>query len=300
MGMQATTTLLSQARNQYIKVGHSFIFDRVGDMIYKAAAILDKANTFTKDNTFSGASIRMTGTLASEGLANPYISIGSSSSSIEITNFADNVLGVGTWFKLKKNAAKSLLGAYFKVETDGSTDVANAQLVAVAPRVTVDTALDSAYGVQSHMTISGTKSSSELISISAYTELGSGARTADRVCALQAMINGSGTAGTVTGDCFVAYIANRGTVITTDAVLCVHNQSSAGATAMVKIENESATAGRVTDIFNIDAGNSTNFLNFASVEGCVSSQAGGTLTITEKLKVKIGANTRYIPVGTIA
>jgi len=36
MGMQATTTRLTYARNQYIKQGRSHIFDRVGDMIYYA------------------------------------------------------------------------------------------------------------------------------------------------------------------------------------------------------------------------------------------------------------------------
>lgn len=35
-GLQATTQALDYAREDYIKVGHSFIFDRVGDMIYKA------------------------------------------------------------------------------------------------------------------------------------------------------------------------------------------------------------------------------------------------------------------------
>jgi len=185
---------------------------------------------------FTKTSIEMTGVLADEGLDSPYIGIGTSASSIEITSFADHVLGIGTWLKLKKNAAFSLLGGYFKVETDGSTDVADAQLVAVAPRVTVDMNLDSAYGVQSHMTISGTKTSSELISVSAYVDLASGQRTADRVCALQAMISGSGTAGTVDGDCFVAYIANRGTVITTDAIVNIHNQSSATAVDAIRMD----------------------------------------------------------------
>jgi len=195
---------------------------------------------------FVKSSIEMTGVLATEGLASPYIGIGTSASPIEIATFADNVLGIGTWLKLTKNASNSLLGGYFKVETDGSTEVADAQLVAVAPRVTVDMNLDSAYGVQSHMTISGAKTSSELIAISGLVTLGTGERTADRVCALQAMFNGSGTAGTVDGDAFVAYIANRGTVITTDAIMNIHNQSAATATNAIQMDLN----GTVSQAFN--------------------------------------------------
>jgi len=187
---------------------------------------------------FAHASMEMTGTLPSEGLASPYIGIGQSATPISITTFADHVLGYGAWLQLESNVANTLLGGYFKVQTDGATEVPLAQLVAVAPRVTVDMNLDSGYGVQSHMTISGTKTSSELVSVSAYVNLGAGARTADRVCALQAMFDGSGVAGTVTGAAFVAYIVNGGTVITTDSIICAHNQSAATATNMIELYNQ--------------------------------------------------------------
>lgn len=203
-------------------------------------------NYGTYQLNFSKSSIEMTGALPAEGLASPYIGIGTSASSIEISTFADNVVGIGTWFKLKKSAAKSLLGAYFKVETDGATEAPLSQLVAVAPRVTVDMNLDSAYGVQSHMTVSGAKTSSELISVSAYVNLGTGQRTADRVCALQAMFDGSGTAGTVSGDAFVAYIVNGGTVITTDSIVNIRNQSAATAVSAVELEID----GTVTYAFD--------------------------------------------------
>jgi len=195
---------------------------------------------------FLKGSIEMTGLLATQGLASPYIGIGTSAASIDVSTFGDHVLGIGTWHKLSTDGAYSLLGGYFKVETDGSNEVPNAQLVAVAPRVTVDMNLDSAYGVQSHMTISGTKTSSELINVSAYTVLGAGVRTADRVCALQAMISGDGTAGTVNGDTFVAYIANRGTVVTTDAIINVHNQSAATSADAIRMDLN----GTVTYAFN--------------------------------------------------
>jgi len=193
---------------------------------------------------FLKGSIEMTGLLATQGLASPYIGIGTSAASIDVSTFGDHVLGIGTWHKLSTDGAYSLLGGYFKVETDGSNEVPNAQLVAVAPRVTVDMNLDSAYGVQSHMTISGTKTSSELINVSAYTVLGAGARTADRVCALQAMISGSGTAGTVVGDAIVGYFVNAGTVITTTDIIKSYNQSAATVVDMIEIENDgTATNG---------------------------------------------------------
>jgi hypothetical protein len=43
----------------------------------------------------------------------------------------------------------------------------------------------------------------------------------------------------------------------------------------------------------------TNFLEFDAVEGAVSGSPG-TLTPTEKIAVKVGANTRYLHVGTVA
>jgi len=55
MGLTATTTNLSYARNEYIKVGVSFIFDRVGDMIYYTLANNDIAMTLTNTLTI-GAS----------------------------------------------------------------------------------------------------------------------------------------------------------------------------------------------------------------------------------------------------
>lgn len=195
---------------------------------------------------FVKSSIEMTGTIT-EGLASPYIGIGQSATPIAITTFADHVLGIGVWLELKKNAAFSLLGGYFKVQTDGSTEVPLAQLVAVAPRITVDMNLDTGYGVQSHMTISGTKTSSELISVSAYVNLGAGARTADRVCALQAMFDGSGTAGTVVGDATVARIVNGGTVITTDSILSLNQQVSAKCTQMMLLEQLNANPAQFPD-----------------------------------------------------
>lgn len=188
----------------------------------------------------SSARINLTG-MVTQGLATPYFGIGVSGAPLDVT-LTDHVVGYEAWLRVANSVAKSLIGGYFKVETDGLHEATLGQLVAVAPRVTVDMALDSAYGVQSHMTISGAKASSELINVSAYTVLGAGARTADRVCALQAMISADGTAGTVVGDCFVGYFVNAGIVRTTDSIVKLYNQSAAETTNFLLLDNDCVTA----------------------------------------------------------
>lgn len=156
----------------------------------------------------------------------------------------------------------------------------------------------SAYPLQAHIETLGSFTVNDILGLSAYLNLGTGVITASgRVAALQAMISGDGVAGTVTGDLYVAYIANRGTMISTDAVLFVHNQSAAGAISMVKIENLSNTAGRVTNIFELDLGNTTNFFKILSVEGALATETGTEYNPSHKLKVLIGASTvGYIPI----
>jgi len=181
--------------------------------------------------------IQMSGMVLAQGSnQKSFISIGGyNTNPIQITLNGAHCFAKMTYLENQANASYSLIGDYCKVVTGGNA-AADAQLVAYAARVTVDEALSSAYGLQSHMTISGTKVSSELMAVSALVTLGTGARTADRVCALQAMITGDGTAGTVVGDCFVAYLANRGTVITTDAILNIHNQSAAVAVDAIRMD----------------------------------------------------------------
>jgi len=48
----------------------------------------------------------------------------------------------------------------------------------------------------------------------------------------------------------------------------------------------------LTNLFSFDAGSITG--------SPVSTQAGGNITITNKIAVDINGTTRYIPVGTIA
>jgi len=422
MGLTSTTTRLSYARNELIKVGESFIFDKVGDMIYYAVPLLDKANTFGADA--AGFDQKFFGETSGS-----YILWDASDDQLEFVNSKLTFVNTSTatdpgvqiyaqFTSTKVASGKQLQGMQIKASWGGTADsteggVVGAEIKArttgdsithtlgqaraivgnvdckkatfskgyafeaaidlsaggtiteaigfrsflnnsgtathsyafyadavsdypweyglyvkegmvqtpiyiknvdwgsgvdvqnIFSRITIDAAMGSgsAYVSQNHLITSGAFTINEAAAVSAYVNLGTGEITASgRVCALQAMISGDGTAGTVAGDdkLYVAYIANRGTMIDTDAILLVHNQSAAGADAMVQIQNLSNTEERVTDIFELDVGASTNFFNIASIEGCVESQAGGTLTITEKLKVKIGENTRYIAVGTIA
>ena len=193
--------------------------------------------------------IQMSNMLLTQGSnQNSFISIGGyGTAPIEVTLDGAHCFAKNTNLELQADAAYSLIGDYCKVSLGGNA-AATAQLVAYAARVTVDEAVESAYGLQSHMTISGDKASSELIAVSALATLGTGARTADRVCALQAMITGDGTAGTVVGDCIVAYLANAGTVITTDSILELKNQSAATVVAALTMDLD----GTVTYAIDFD------------------------------------------------
>lgn len=64
MGLISTTTRLTYARNDLIKQGRHHVLDKCADMIYYAAPILDKANTFTLANIFTlstGAGVNFNG-----------------------------------------------------------------------------------------------------------------------------------------------------------------------------------------------------------------------------------------------
>jgi len=62
-----------------------------------------------------------------------------------------------------------------------------------------------------------------------------------------------------------------------------------------------AAGTAVTNVIEVDnTGNTTNFANFDAQAGCVADASGESMTVTEKIAVVIGANTRYIQVGTMA
>ncbi len=131
----------------------------------------------------------------------------------------------------------STLNGIYQNITHDTTDMPNLRLKGCDWTITTNKQCMDAYVVQTELVVSGDKTSGgELMAMSALTTLGAGARTADRVLAFQAMITGDGTAGTVVGDCFVAYFVNAGTVITTSSIINVRNQSAATATSAVELE----------------------------------------------------------------
>ncbi len=141
-----------------------------------------------------------------------------------------NIIGVAP------TGTSTLNGIYQQITHD-TTDMPNLRLKGCDWTITTDKQCMDAYVVQTELIVSGTKTSGgELMAMSALTTLGAGARTADRVLAFQAMISGDGTAGTVVGDCFVAYIVNAGTVITTNSIVNIRNQSAATATSALELE----------------------------------------------------------------
>jgi len=187
----------------------------------------------------------------------------------------------------------TLNGVYQQITHD-TTDMPNIRLKGCDWTITTDKECQDAYVMQTELIVSGTKTSSgELMAMSALTTLGTGARTADRVLAFQAMISGDGTAGTVVGDCFVAYIVNAGTVITTDAVLKVFNQSASTATNLASIETDGTCTsmlqftndGTTTYLLDIDD-NSTSFVSAAG--------AGAVGANPVKIKVQIDGGVKYL------
>ena len=182
--------------------------------------------------------LKASGELLNIGLANPYYGIGNSGAFVEINTFSDHIVGFASFLKLKVDGAKTLLGAYHKVSTDGSTTVPSAQLVAVAPRVVLDQAVDTAYGVQSHLTHAGTGNVNEIMAVSAYINTAGNYSASGRVTALQAMIEGTST---ITGDVFVVYAVAGGTIQTVDSIIKAYCQSAALTTNMLLLDNDSAT-----------------------------------------------------------
>lgn len=85
------------------------------------------------------------------------------------------------------------------------------------------------YGLQSNISRSGTDAIDDMTAVTASIQIGAGDfTTTGRVAPLQALIWGDGwDSKDITGEVYAAWIANRGTMTATDAVLCVHNQDSA-------------------------------------------------------------------------
>lgn len=208
------------------------------------------ATGFNLTGTYSKG-INLSDATMTQGLANVLFGIGTQAAPKSVA-LTDYYLPFVVNLKGTANAAAAIQAGYFKVSTDGANEMASAQLVGVATRLNVDMNLDSGYSVQGHMDVAGGKTSSELIAVSAYGNIKTGQRTADRVCALQAMLLGEGTPGTVSGECFVAYMVNAGNLQTTDSIVEVRNQSAAETTYMMRLNNDNLTPADDPIMLEID------------------------------------------------
>lgn len=170
-------------------------------------------------------------------VTNSFINIGDYTTGIAVVPSGANMFGVMHNVTMAVNVAYWYQAYYTKITTSGTTT--NTSIAGHAYRMQVASSLAAVYGIQCHTNISaGADVTQEVVSISAYVSLGTGDTTSDRVVALQAMIAGSGTAGTVTGDAIVGYFVNAGTVVTTDDIIKVYNQSAATVVDGIEIEND--------------------------------------------------------------
>jgi len=207
-------------------------------------------------------------------VTNSFINIGDYNTGIAVAPTTANMFGVMHNVTMTTNVAYWYQAYYTKITTSGTTT--QTSVAGDAIRMVIGSSLDAVYGIQCHTTLSGTNSiATEAISVSAYVNLASGATiTSDRVCALQAMIEGAG--GTVTGDSIVAYIANAGTASDTDAIVELKNQSACTATTALVMDLD----GTVTYAFDFEG---TVSDGWTSGDGAVT-QADEYVKIPVKVK----------------
>lgn len=123
-----------------------------------------------------------------------------------------------------------------------AVDVAGANLRPIHLDAVMDGPVDYYYGMQSDVHKSGSDDTDDFSPITGSIEVQNGAafQTTGKFAALQALIYGTGDGGSITksgnGLMTVAWIANRGTVRNTDAILTVHNQSAAAAVDAIRMD----------------------------------------------------------------
>jgi len=223
---------------------------------------------------------------------NSFINIGDYGTALAVAPTTDNMFGVMHNVSLTDvNVAYWYQAYYTKITTSGTTT--DTSIAGHALRMVVGSSLGAVYGIQCHTNITATNTcATEIISVSAYVNLGSGATTTtDRVCALQAMIEGAG--GDVTGDSVVAYLVNAGTASDTDAIVGLMNQSACTVTDGIRIEND----GTMTSAIKMknDAA-VTNFIEITDATKAPYSSTDISGNIEQgHLVVKIGSNTYGIP-----
>jgi len=179
--------------------------------------------------------IRFTEDMVAGDVTNSFINIGDYTTGIAVAPSGANMFGVVHNVTVSVDAAYWYQAYYTKITTSGTTT--NTSIAGHALRMNVATNIEAAYGIQCHLNMTaGADVTQEAVAVSAYVDMGTGDTTTDRVVALQAMISGSGTAGTVTGLMHVAYIANRGTVIDTDAIVFINNGTASASDAAVEFD----------------------------------------------------------------
>jgi len=192
--------------------------------------------------------IRFTGALTGGDVTNSFINIGDYTTALTVTPTTANMFGVMHNVALTANVAYWYQAYYTKITTSGTTT--STSIAGHALRIQVGSSLEAVYGIQCHTNITATNTcAQEIVSISTMVDLAAGTvTTTDRVVALQAIVTGSGTAGTVTGLLHVAYFANRGTQIDTDAIVFIHNQSAAVSDVAIEFDLD----GTVTNVFEFN------------------------------------------------
>lgn len=181
-------------------------------------------------------------------VTNSFINIGDYTTAIAVAPTTANMFGVMHNVTLTDIDVAYWYQAYYtKITTAGTTDATS--IAGHAYRINIASDLEAAYGIQCHTNITaGADITQEVISVSSMVDLGTGATTSDRVVALQAMVTGSGTAGTVTGLLHVASFVNAGTVIDTDAIVFVSNQSAATSDVAIEFDLD----GTCTNVFEFN------------------------------------------------
>ena len=195
--------------------------------------------------------------------ASSQISIGTYATALPVTVTGAHLFGemhnviltdinVAYWYQAK----------YTKITTAGTTT--DLSVAGHAIRMQIGSDLGAVYGIQCHINITETVAvATEIVSISTMIDITAAkVATTDRVVALQAIITGSGTAGTVTGLLHVVYFANRGTQIDTDAIVFIHNQSAATSDVAVEFDLD----GTVTNVWEFN-GDVCNAFTTADIGG---------------------------------
>ena len=180
--------------------------------------------------------IHFTGAVTPGDVTFSFIQVGDYTTALAVAPAGANMFGIVHNVSLTDIDVAFWYQAYYtKITTAGTTTATS--IAGHALRINAATSLEAVYGIQCHTNITaGADYTQELISISTMVDMGDGDTTTDRVLAFQAMITGSGTAGTVTGLLQVASFVNAGTVIDTDAIIFVSNQTAATSDVAVEFD----------------------------------------------------------------